>query len=123
MAQAESLKELFNRKLRDQWLTSKPSRKIHRKRDDSGIIGIRKVYADRYYNQNFYFEYYYYPEDDTHRKYIYRKNLIDLYYAIISDLGREIVVEDVEKVRNFIDENVNNSDDYRFLIDKLVEGV
>lgn len=118
-AETKNLSELFREKLRDQWYT-KPVKKRNRvRREESGIVGVSKKYTHDY-AQGYCFEYKYRTQNQK-TKYLYRKNLIDLYELIVNQLHNELIINDKNKARNFIEKYVNNTEEYKILFNKILE--
>lgn len=117
--ETRNLGELFREKLRDQWYTKPVKKRNRARREESGIFGISKKYTHDY-AQGYCFEYVYISENQK-RKYLYRKNLIDLYELIVNQLHNELIINDKKKARNFIEKYVNNTEEYKILFNKILE--
>ena len=115
--QTRNLGEIFREKLKEQWCTK--TNKNTRKREPSGMTAISKIEKPGY-KQGYAFEYIYLPDDSDKKKYLYRRNLIDLYNAITIKLGREIFVEDKDKAQKFIDKYAKNKNEYKTLFNNII---
>lgn len=118
-AETKNLGELFREKLRDQWYT-KPVKKRNRvRREESGIVGVSKKYTHDY-AQGYCFEYKYTMQNQK-TKYLYRKNLIDLYELIVNQLHNELIINDKKKAQSFIYKYANNDEEYKTLLKIITE--
>ena len=117
--ETRNLGELFREKLRDQWYTKPVKKRNIAHREESGILGISKKYTHDY-AQGYCFEYVYISENQK-RKYLYRKNLIDLYELIVNQLHNELIINDKKKARSFIKKYANNTEEYKTLFNKILE--
>ena len=117
--QTRNFDEIFREKLREQWHTKTTNNYNKRKRETSGMADIFKT-QNPDYKQGYAFEYIYLSDDGSKKKYLYRRNLIDLYNTITIKLGREIFVEDKNKARKFISKYTKNKNEYKTLFNNII---
>jgi hypothetical protein len=115
--ETRNLGELFRERMKGQWYTRPANAKGKARREESGISGIRKMYR-KDYAQGYCFEYIYIKKGKR-TKYLYRKNLIDLYELIVNQLHDEIIVSDKKKARKFIEKYTNSDEEYKILFNKI----